>query len=110
MHHARLGARKKSFFSGMRKISQFPQVINFPSRASTANLIEGFDPLRLLTAEYMKSRDRKVSREDAEKQVGSLLELSYKSHNKSGVNKTVLSTDAAMLIKFLSQTAEGGSE
>ena len=75
-----------------------------------ANLIEGLDPLPLLTAEYMKSRDRKVSREDAEKQVGSLLELSYKSHNKSGVNKTVLSPDAAMLIKFLSQTAEGGSE
>ncbi|WP_048144557.1 type III-B CRISPR-associated protein Cas10/Cmr2 [Methanothrix harundinacea] len=100
----------KSFFYGMRDDLAILSGDQSLKPGNYANLIEGLDPLPLLTAEYMKSRDRKVSREDAEKQVGSLLELSYKSHNKSGVNKTVLSTDAAMLIKFLSQTAEGGSE
>lgn len=100
----------KSFFYGMRDDLAILSGDQTLKPGNYANLIEGLDPLQLLTAEYMKSRDKKVSREDAEKQVRSLLELSYKAHNKSGVDPNVLSPDAVMLIKFLSQTAEGGSE
>jgi len=100
----------KSFFYGMRDDLATLSGDQTMKPGSYANLIEGLDPLKLLTAEYMKSRDRKVVREDAQKHVQSLLELSYKAHNKSGVKKTVLSPDAAMLIKFLSQTADGGNE
>ncbi len=100
----------KSFFYGMRDDLAVLSGDQILKPGSYAKLVEGLDPLPLLTAEYMKSRERKVSKEEAEERVPALLELSYKAHNMSGVDKTVLSPDAAMLIKFLSQTAEGGRE
>jgi len=77
---------------------------------SYGELVEGLDPVRLLTAEYMKSRERTVTREEAEERVKALLELSYKSHRATGPKSNILNADAAMLIKFLSQTADGGME
>lgn len=100
----------KSFFYGMRDNLAVLSGDQILKPGGYAKLVEGLDPLPLLTAEYMKSRERKVSKEEAEERVRALLELSYKAHNTSGVDKTVLSPDTAMLIKFLSQTAEGGSE
>lgn len=98
----------KSFFYGMRDDLAILSGDQTLKPGSEAKLIKGLEPLPLLAAEYMKST--KVSRKDAEKQVQTLLELSYKADNKNGVDETVLCPDAAMLIKFLSQTAEGGSE
>jgi CRISPR-associated protein Cmr2 len=98
----------KSFFYGMRDDLAILSGDQTLKPGSEAKLVKGLEPLPLLAAEYMKST--KVSRKDAEKQVQTLLELSYKADNKNGVDETVLCPDAAMLIKFLSQTAEGGSE
>lgn len=100
----------KSFFYGMRDDLAVLSGDQILKPGCYAKLVGGLDPLPLLTAEYMKSRERTVSREEAEERVGALLELSYKAHKTMGIDKTALSPDAAMLIKFLSQIAEGGSE
>lgn len=100
----------KSFFYGMRDDLAVLSGDQILKPGSYAKLVEGLDPLPLLAAEYMKSRERTVSRDEAEERVRALLELSYKAHNTNGVDKTVLSPDAAMLIKFLSQTTDGGME
>ena len=105
----------KSFFYGMRDDLAVLSGDQILKPGSYLKLIEGLDPLPLLTAEYMKSRERtasreEVSREEAEERVRALLELSYKAHKTNGIDKTVLSPDATMLIKFLSQTADGGRE
>jgi CRISPR-associated protein Cmr2 len=100
----------KSFFYGMRDDLAVLSGDQILKPGSYAKLVEGLDPLPLLAAEYMKSRERTVSRDEAEERVRSLLELSYMAHNTNGVDKTVLSPDAAMLIKILSQTTDGGME
>lgn len=97
----------KSFFYGMRDDLSILSGDQISKPGSYAELIDGLDPLALLTAEYMKSREQTVTRQMAEERVRSLLELSYRSRNFSRLEKTVLSPDAAMLIKFLSQTAGG---
>ena len=97
----------KSFFYGMRDDLSILSVDQVSSPGSYANLIDGLDPLALLTAEYMKSRGQDVTRQVAKERVQSLLELSYRSRNIPEIEKTVISPDAAMLIKFLSQTIDG---
>ena len=98
-----------SFFYGMRDDLAILSGDQILKPGSYAKLVEGLDPVRFLTAEYLKSRERKASRKEAEERVNALLELSYQSINNKGIDKTVLSPDAAMLIKFLSQTADGGN-
>ncbi len=100
----------KSFFYGMRDDLAILSGNQTLKPGSYAHLVDGLEPLPLLTAEYVKSRERTVSREEAEERVGSLLELSYKAHKMTGRDTKNLSPDAAMLIKFLSQTAEGGKK
>lgn len=107
----RSGPKKQfstSFFYGMRDDLAILSGDQLLKPGSYAKLVEGLDPGRLLTAEYVKSRERTVSRNEAEERVNALLELSYRSRNKKKVETKVLSPDAAMLIKFLSQTADGG--
>lgn len=106
----REGASKqfsKSFFYGMRDDLSILSVDQVSAPGSYANLIDGLDPLALFTAEYMKSRGQGVTRQVAKERVRSLLELSYRSRNSHETEKTVISPDAAMLIKFLSQTTDG---
>jgi len=97
----------KSFFYGMRNDLSILSVDPISTPGSYANLIDGLDTLALLTAEYMKSREQRITRQEAEERIRSLLELSYRSRNLHEIEKTVISPDAAMLIKFLSQTAGG---
>lgn len=105
----------KSFFYGMRDDLAVLSGDQTLKPGSYLKLIEGLDPLPLLTAKYMKSGERTVSketvsREDAEERVRALLELSYKAHKTKKSDEKELSPDAAMLIKFLSQTADEGHE
>jgi hypothetical protein len=100
----------KSFFYGMRDDLAILSGDQILKPGSYAKLVEGLEPLPLLAAEYMKSRERMVSRKEAEERVGTLLELSFRSRKSIGPEKDVLSPDAAMLIKFLSQTTDGGME
>jgi CRISPR-associated protein Cmr2 len=100
----------KSFFYGMRDDLAILSGDQILKPGSYANLVEGLEPLPLLAAEYMKSRERTVSRQEAEERVGTLLELSYRSRKSIGPEIIVLSPDAAMLIKFLSRTTDGGME
>lgn len=100
----------KSFFYGMRDDLAILSGDQILKPGSYAKLVEGLEPLPLLAAEYMKSRERTVSRQDAEERVRTLLELSYRSRKSIGPEINVLSPDAAMLIKFLSQTTDGGME
>ena len=105
----------KSFFYGVRDDLAILSGDQTLKPGSYLKLIEGLDPLPLLTAEYMKSRERtvskeEVSREDAEERVRALLELSYKAHKTKRSDEKELSPDATMLIKFLSQNANGGRE
>jgi len=78
-----------------------------------AELIEGLDPISLLTADYLRSSDQDVSREEAKKRVESLIAISHRSFRDdngiSRVDNKCISSDGAMLVKFLSQTA-GGEE
>lgn len=102
-----------SFFYGMRDDLAILSGDQILKPGSYAKLVEGLDPLPLLAAEYMKSRERtvsRVSRQEAEERVGTLLELSYRSRKSQDLEKNVLSPDAAMLIKFLSQSTDGGIE
>jgi CRISPR-associated protein Cmr2 len=100
----------KSFFYGMREDLAILSGDQILKPGSFAELVEGLEPLPLLAAEYMKSRERTVSRKEAEERVRTLLELSYRSRKSIGPEINVLSPDAAMLIKFLSQTTDGGME
>lgn len=100
----------KSFFYGMREDLAILSGDQLSKPGSYAKLVDGLDPCRFLTAEYMKSRERKVTKEEAEERINALLELSYESHKVRGCDMRVISPDAAMLIKFLSQTVSGGSE
>ncbi len=110
------GAQKqfsKSFFYGMRDDLAVLSGDQILKPGSYAELVGDLEPLPLLTAEYMKSRERtvsQVSRQEAEKRVVALLELSYRSRKSQGPERKVLSPDAAMLIKFLSQIDDGGIE
>ena len=100
-----------SFFYGMRDDLAILSADQLLKPGSYAKLVAGVDPGRLLTAEYMKSSEiGKVSRRNAEERVNNLLELGYRSRKTKEVETKVLSPDAAMLIKFLSQTSDGGSE
>lgn len=100
----------KSFFYGMRDDLAVLSGDPILKPGSYAELVGDLEPLPLLTAEYMKSRERTVSRQEAEERVGALLELSYRSRKSQGAERKVLSPDAAMLIKFLSQIDDGGIE
>jgi len=75
--------------------------------------VGGLEPVPLLTAEYMRSREQEVTREEAEERVKELLELCYQNKRENGelcVDDKILSSDGVMLVKFLSQAAEGGGE
>lgn len=100
----------KSFFYGMRDDLAIISGDTLSKPGSYAKLVDGLDPARFLTAEYMKSREQRVTREVAEMRVNSLLELSYKARNLATIDPMFISPDAAMLIKFLSQNSDGGSE
>jgi CRISPR-associated protein Cmr2 len=100
----------KSFFYGMRDDLAILSGDQILKPGSYAKLVEGLDPLPLLAAEYMKSRERTVSRQEAEERVRTLLELSYRSRKSQNLERNFLSPDAAMLIKFLSQITDGGME
>jgi CRISPR-associated protein Cmr2 len=100
----------KSFFYGMRDDLAILSGDQILKPGSYAKLVIDLEPLPLLAAEYMKSRERTVSRKEAEERVRTLLELSYRSRKSIGPETNVLSPDAAMLIKFLSQTTDGGME
>lgn len=100
----------KSFFYGMRDDLAVLSGDQILKPGSYAEIVGDLDPLPLLTAEYMKSRERTVSRQEAEERVGALLELSYRARKSQGPERNALSPDAAMLIKFLSQTNDGGIE
>lgn len=111
--YVREGPKKQfstSFFYGMRDDLAILSGDIPIKPGSYGKLVEGIDPCRLLTAEYMKSKEQKVTKEEAEERVKALLELSYKSHRTRGIDRTLLSADAAMLVKFLSQNIDGGSE
>ena len=78
---------------------------------SYVHMTEGMDPVGLLAAEYMMSRERTVTREYAEEQMKKLLKICYRSwRDKNGVamppEERCLSTDGLMLLKFLSQVGE----
>jgi hypothetical protein len=81
---------------------------------SYGKLVEGIDPVRLLTAEYVKSRELKVSRKNAEERVMALLRISYKNKRREDgvhyVDDKCLCSDGALLVKFLSQSMEGERE
>jgi CRISPR-associated protein Cmr2 len=78
---------------------------------SYVHLTEGMDPVGLLAAEYMMSREWNVTREYAETQMERLLKICCKSRrDKNGKemlpDERCLSTDGLMLLKFLSQVGE----
>lgn len=81
---------------------------------SYVHLADGMEPVGLLAAKYMMSMERTenpVSRKDAEDRMKALLRLCYRSRrDKDGKamlpEENCLSTDGAMLLKFLSQSGE----
>jgi len=102
-----------SFFFNMR--DTFALLSDDPvwKPGSYTKLVGGLEPVPLLTAEYMRSREQEVTQEEAKKRVEELLELCYQYRRKDGepcVDKKNLSSDGVMLVKFLSQAAEGGGE
>jgi len=100
----------KSFFYNMRDDLSILSGDQLSKPGSYAKLAPDLDPCRLLTAEYMKSREREVTKEEAEERIKALLELSYRSRKAKETERMFLSPDAAMLIKFLSQASDGGSK
>lgn len=100
----------KSFFYGMRDDLAVLSGDQILKPGNYAELLGDLEPLPLLTAEYMKSREGTVSRQDAQERVAALLELSYRARKSHKPEKRVLSPDAIMLIKFLTQIDDGGIE
>jgi CRISPR-associated protein Cmr2 len=103
-----------SFFYNMR--DTFTTLSGNPTwePGSYGKLVEGIDPVRLLTAEYVKSREQKVNRKCAEERVRALLRISYKNKRLENgvhcVDDKCLCSDGALLVKFLSLSMEGEKE
>ena len=99
------------FFYGIREIFNSLSEDLSEKPGSYVHLTEGMDPVGLLAAEYMMSREWNVTRQDAETQMKRLLKICYRSwRDKNGKamppEERCLSTDGLMLLKFLSQVGE----
>ena len=73
-------------------------------------LIEGLDgtnALRLLTAEYQKSREQKVDEQKAEETVGTLLRVCRRRKNGETEDTRSLLVDGALLVRFLATKGQG---
>lgn len=103
-----------SFFFNMRDVFSVFLKEPFWKPGSYADLVEDLDPLPLLTAEYMSSREREISVDIAKQRVEKLLDLSYRHYRTDDLvpdaDYKKLSTDAAMLLKFLSHSMKGDEQ
>jgi CRISPR-associated protein Cmr2 len=103
-----------SFFFNMRDIFSVFLKEPFWKPGSYADLVEGLDPLLLLTAEYMSSREQDIPLDMAKLRVRKLLDLSYRNYRKDNmvpeVDSKKLCSDAAMLLKFLTQSMRGDEQ
>jgi len=100
-----------SFFYNIREIFTVLSGDLSERPGNYVHLTEGMNPVGLLAARYMMSRERTVTRDAAEDRMESLLRLCYRSkRDKEGKamppDKKCLSTDGVMLLKFLSQGGE----
>lgn len=62
------------------------------------------EPIDLLTAEYIKNRERKVDINDARERIRRLLQICHRSWRENGVlreEKGTLKVDGALLVRFL---------
>gem|GEM_PF-7050814 len=99
------------FFYSIREIFNALSEDLSEKPGSYVHLTDGMDPVGLLAAEYMMSREWNVAREDAETQMKRLLKICCRSwRDKNGKamlpEERCLSTDGLMLLKFLSQVGE----
>ncbi len=99
------------FFYSIREIFNALSEDLSEKPGSYVHLTEGMDPVGLLAAEYMMSREWNVTREDAETQMIRLLKICCRSwRDKNGKamppEERCLSTEGLMLLKFLSQVGE----
>lgn len=68
------------------------------------HLSRDIDPIDLLTAEYLKNRERKVGISDARERVRRLLKICRRSWRENGTlreEESPLSVDGALLVRFL---------
>jgi CRISPR-associated protein Cmr2 len=72
-------------------------------------LIEGLEPLQLLTAEYQKNREKNVQLKDAEERVGNLLRV-CRTRKHSEEDLRSLHVDGALLVRFLAGKGRGLEE
>lgn len=72
-------------------------------------LIEGLEPLQLLTAEYQKNREKNVQLKDAEERVGNLLRV-CRTRKHSEEDLRSLYVDGALLVRFLAGKGRGLEE
>jgi CRISPR-associated protein Cmr2 len=69
-------------------------------------LIEGLEPLQLLTAEYQKNREKKAELKDAEERVGNLLRV-CRTRKQGKEDLRSLHVDGALLVRFLAGKGKG---
>lgn len=93
------GDFNNSFFYNLRS--------RFRILAHGGDLISDLDALDLLTAEYLKNRERQCTREEAMKRMQQLLQLClrswYDAEGKVHIAEGPLALDGALLVKFLAQ-------
>jgi CRISPR-associated protein Cmr2 len=70
-------------------------------------LIEGLDAQRPLTAEYLKSREREASIEEAEERVGQLLKVCRERKGGEPPDENTLNVSGALLVRFLATKGRG---
>lgn len=103
-----------SFFFNMRDTFTVFLKEAFWKPGSYADLVADLDPLPLLTAEYMSSGEQDIPVDIAKQRVERLLDLSYRHYRKDNlipdVDKKKLCSDAAMLLKFLTQSEQGDEQ
>ena len=103
-----------SFFFNMRNIFTVFLKEAFWKPGSYADLVEDLDPLPLLTAEYMSSGEQDIPLDIAKQRVEKLLDLSYRHYRKDNmvpdVDNKKLCSDAAMFLKFLTQSMQGDEQ
>jgi CRISPR-associated protein Cmr2 len=103
-----------SFFFNMRDTFTVFLKEAFWNPGSYADLVEDLDPLPLLVAEYMSSGDQDIPVDIAKQRVERLLDLSYRHYRMDNmvpdVDNKKLCSDAAMLLKFLTQSKQGDEQ
>ena len=100
-----------SFFYSIREVLTALSGDLSERPGSYVQLTDGMDPVGLLAAQYRMSRERTVSKEDAEMQMRRLLKICSRScRDRRGEamspDERCLTTDGVMLLKFLSQVGQ----